>query len=119
MRTRTAAQKGGSGGWHYVSLHPRHGGHPIGYCAEHEPHETELEARECFSQYQRDRVRLDVVLGDWTGCTAEGCDAPTRKAAQIWGDGFALAPLCDDHLRHGAAVKALHIEGPAGDAWVS
>lgn len=117
MRHHTAAQRGDEG-WHYVSL-SRSGGYPLGYCGEHEPHETEQEARECYARYRRDRVRLDVRLGDWTGCKAPGCDKPTKGGADIEGDGFALAPLCDEHLTHEHAVAALGLDRPAGDAWIS
>lgn len=118
MRTHTAARKGTDGGWHYVSLSDR-GGYPLGYCAEHEPHATEVEARECYARYQRDNVRLDGKLGDWTGCVVDGCDKPTKNLADIRGDGYHSAALCDEHLTHEHAVKALHLDRPAGDAWVS
>jgi hypothetical protein len=118
MRHHTAAQKGESGGWHYVSL-SRHGGHALGYCAEHEPHVTEQDARECYAKYQRDRVRLDGQWADWTGCEVTGCDAPTKAHARIEGDGFHTASLCAEHLTREHAIDVLGLNGPAGDAWVS
>jgi hypothetical protein len=119
MRHLTAAQKGEGGGWHYVSLHRKRGGYPLGYCASHEPHETEKDARECYAMYQRDHVKLDGLWADWAGCQAPGCDAPTQTHARIEGDGFHAASLCKDHLDYDHAVAALGLDSPAGDAWVS
>ena len=45
MRHQTARQLSDGRGWHYVSL-GRNGGHPLGACAEHDPHPTEAEARQ-------------------------------------------------------------------------
>lgn len=118
-------------GWHYASV-SRRGGHPIGYCREHPPHPTEADARDCYTAYQRDNVTLDQTLGDWTGCEARTrdhgttpdrdgilCDAPTKTAAHIRGEGFQLAGLCAEHLTRDHAIVALHLDRPAGDAWVS
>lgn len=123
MRHHTAAQKG-DGGWHYVSM-SRDGGHPLGYCAEHEPHATEAEARECYAQYRRDNVTLDGKCG-WTRCTylpagadRYSCDNPANQFASIKGDGYAMAPLCEEHLTIDHAIDALHLIGAAGDAWQS
>lgn len=118
MRHLTAAQKGVDGGWHYVSL-SREGGHPIGHCAEHEPHATETEARECYNQYRRDNVVLDVQFSHWADCAADECGAPTKTGARVQYDGFDLAALCTTHLTVEDAVKAMHLAGAAGDAWVS
>lgn len=115
MRHETAARKG-DGGWHYVSL-SRQGGHPLGYCAEHEPHDTEIEARQCYAAYRRDNIRLDSTLGDWTGCRV--CDAPAKAAASIRYDGFHLEPLCAEHLNLATAISVLGLDLPAGDAWRS
>lgn len=119
MRHLTAAQKGEGGGWHYVSLHRSRGGYPLGYCAEHEPHPTEEEARECYAQWQRDHVLLDGLWADWTGCQVGECDAPTKKHARIVGDGFRSASLCDRHLDLDHAIGVLGLDSPAGDSWVS
>lgn len=117
MNHHTAAQHGENGGWHYVSLNRRTGGHPLGYCVEHEPHATEQEARECYAQYRRDNVLLDVKLGSWSDCAV--CGGPTKSAATIRYDGFHLAPLCEEHLTFEHAIDALGLRGPAGDAWQS
>jgi hypothetical protein len=119
MRHHTAVPLADGSGYHYASVHPRRGGYPLGYCAEHPPHPTEEEARECYAQYRRDHVALDNALGDWSGCEVDDCDVPTKTAATIRGDGFALAALCAEHLTHEHAVAVLKLDGPAGDAWVS
>jgi len=117
MRHHTAARKGEDGGWHYVSM-SRQGGYPLGYCAEHEPHATEIQARECYSQYQRDNIRrLDDNMADWSGCRV--CDAPTKNVVDIRYEGFRSAPLCDEHRTQEHAIKVLGLDQPAGDAWVS
>ena len=127
MNHLTAARKGENGGWHYVSLN-RRGGHPLGYCADHEPHDTELEARECYARYQRDHIRLDRGPTNWQDCmagrtgdraTTVRCPNPTKHYADIEHDGYHLVPLCPDHMTVEEAVKALHLDGPAGDAWQS
>lgn len=119
MRTHTARQRGDGSGWHYVSV-GRDGGYPLGYCAEHAPHPTEDEARECYRRWQRDHIRLDVRSSSWHGCEAEGCDQPTRQHAGIEGDGYHGASLCPEHLTVEHAVKALGLDDDrVGDAWVS
>jgi hypothetical protein len=114
----TAARRG-EDGWHYVSLNRRRGGYPLGYCAGHEPHATEGEARECYAQYQRDHVRLDSTTSNWCGCEVAGCDKPTKRHARIEGDGYHMAALCDEHLTVEHAIAALHLDQPAGDSWQS
>jgi hypothetical protein len=106
------------GGWHYASASSR-GGHPLGYCAEHPPHASEQEARDCYGQWQRDHLRLDQGSWSWGGCDAKGCPNPANRAADIEGDGYQIAMLCPDHMTTEHAVAALHIAGAAGDAWRS
>lgn len=119
MNHLTAARKGENGGWHYVSLNRRSGGYPLGYCADHEPHASELEARECYARYQRDNIRLDGKMADWSGCQIPGCDTPTKNLATIRFDGFHSAVLCDEHLTTELAATVLRLDEPAGDAWQS
>jgi hypothetical protein len=114
MNHHTAAKLGT--GFHYASLNKR-GGHPLGYCAEHAPHATETEARECFGQWQRDHVTLDGKLISWTDCRV--CHGPTKQYASIEGDGYRLLPLCAEHLTKERAIAGLDIAGAAGDAWES
>jgi hypothetical protein len=109
--------KDGVTGWHYASL-SRRGGHPLGGCATHEPHPSEIEARECYAAWQRERIRLDGKC-DWTSCEAYGCDSPTRHVARIEGDGYRMACLCPEHLTVENAIHALHLSGAAGDSWQS
>lgn len=116
MRHLTAAQKGEGGGWHYVTL-GRRGGGAIGYCADHEPHATEAEARECYAQYQRDHMQMRAGSLRWTSCDVKGCDQPARNAAQSGGYNFAA--LCDEHYTAEHARDALGLNAPAGDSWES
>lgn len=117
MRHLTASRKGEGGGWHYVNL-GRSGGYPLGYCAQHEPHATERDARECYAQYQRDHVELRRdAWTNWSDCRE--CGAPTKHSATIAGDGYAFESLCEEHLTVDLAIKHLGLSGPAGDSWVS
>lgn len=119
MRHLTAAQRGEGGGWHYVSMN-RRGGHPIGYCADHEPHATKDEARTCYRKWQRDHIKLDNGIWSWAGCDAKGCDNPARQGVGIEGDGYALAILCPEHHDMEHAIAALGLSDDlAGEAWVS
>lgn len=109
-----AAQRADGTGWHYVK-----GGRPRGYCAEHAPHATEDEARECFGSWQRDHVILERDRFSWSNCYRRPCKNPARHGARIEGDGYTLAVLCDEHFTVEDAIIALHIDGPAGDRWES
>lgn len=92
-------------------------GYPIGACVDGHRHPTEVEARECYSQYQRDNVKLDGRLSSWSDCAE--CGDPTKTCAEVAGDGYNLATLCTKHLTPDMAFKHLGLNGPAGDAWVS
>lgn len=86
-----------AGKWHFTSANRRTGTHPIGYCRDHGGHDTELQARECYTKYLMDnRVRYDNTLGHWNPCEADGCDELTCHAAVI--DGWHSYLLCDDHM---------------------
>lgn len=113
MRHLTAFQI--DGGWRYASL-SRRGGGPIGYCAEHDPHPTEAEARECYAQYQRDNIRLDSTWS-WSSCHVKDCPNPANKGAQS--GAYNMALLCDEHHTMEHAIVALGLDTRAGDAWVS
>lgn len=117
MRHHTAHQLP-EGGWHYASTH-RRGGYPLGYCRDHEPHATEAEARECYSQWQRDHLVLNDGDWSWGNCEVKGCKNPANKAARIEGDAYLAASLCPEHMTREHAIAALDIGGPAGDAWQS
>lgn len=107
------------GGWHYASV-SRRGGHALGYCAEHGPHATEAEARQCFRRWQRDHLKMDNGTWSWGNCHVQGCDNPARQGVGIEGDGYALAILCEDHHDREHALTALGLdEDQAHDSWVS
>lgn len=109
-----AAQKADGTGWHYVF-----GGRPVGYCAEHEPHPTETEARECFGRWRRDHITLDRKSSNWNSCMVKGCPNPAKNIAGVEGHGYEMAVLCDEHFDIEHAIAAMHLEGPAGDSWQS
>lgn len=107
-----AAQRVDGTGWQYV-----YGGHPIGYCAEHEPHPTEVEARECYSRWQREHITLNHRASNWNSCRVKGCDNPARNIAEVEGDSYTMTILCDEHFTTEHAIQALHLDEPAGDRW--
>lgn len=114
MRHLTAVRIGS--GWRYASL-SRRGGYPLGDCADH-LHDTEAEARECYSAFLRAHVKLDGKCS-WNRCSVRGCGNPANQTARVEGDGYRLAVLCPEHLTLEHAYEALHLNGPAGDAWES
>ena len=120
MRHLTAAQKGAGGGWHYVSM-SRDGGHPLGYCCEHEPHATEEDARACYGQWLRDHV-AEAGTWSWGGCDVRGddgnCPNPSRNGWATPGQ-HHLVILCDEHNDKEHAIAAMHLDSPAGDMWIS
>lgn len=115
MRHHTAAKIGD--GYHFASL-SRRGGYPLGYCAEHDPHATEAEARECFGRWLRDHVR-EFGKTSWTNCMLKGCDAPAQRRFEVEGEGYRLAVLCDEHASISNAITVMHLEGAACDSWES
>lgn len=119
MRHLTAAQREDGTGWHYVSMN-RRGGHPLGDCANHAPHATEAEARECYGEYLRSQVYLDERgRWSWGGCDVKGCPNPSQRAARCRADAYVMAMLCDEHWTVEDAIKAMDLDGPAGDSWQS
>lgn len=84
-----------TGGWHYTSMNDGHIW-PVGYCADHEPHQTEDDARRCYRDYElNERLRLDGTLGDWNPCEYTGCETLTNRDARI--GGWHGWRLCDVH----------------------
>lgn len=114
MNHRTVRERADHTGFHMVV----NGRTPVGYCAEHGPHATEAEARECFGQYERDRVR-EFGRTSWTSCMLKGCTQPAQRRFEIEGEGYNLAVLCDEHATKENAITVMHLDGPAGDAWFS
>lgn len=93
MNYYEARQTKDKAGWHFTSMNDGQIW-PVGYCADHEPHATPEEARECFRKYLLDGSR-ELTYADWTGC--EVCDTPTKKALSTrppLGNDHAL---CDEH----------------------
>lgn len=117
---RQIAEGENAGKWHYTTANRRTGTHPIGYCAEHGPHDTEAEARECYGRYLRDQVRLDKPhTWSWGTCdygldSETPCKNPANNGAHS--GPWAMALLCDEHFNREDAVTALGLDGPAGDS---
>jgi hypothetical protein len=122
MRHHTALKLADGSGWHYVSASSR-GGYPLGDCANHPPHATEDEARECYNAYRRGTIRLDAGKCSWTNCEAvedgSRCPNPTQAYARYGDDGYGQVALCPPHMTREHVIAAGHLDGPAGDAWVS
>ena len=115
---RQIAEGEHAGKWHYTTANRRTGTHPIGYCVDHAPHDTEEQARECYAGYLRDNVRLDKPgTWSWGGCDYPGCKNPANNGAHSGAWNMAL--LCADHHNRDDAVKALRLDGPACDSWHS
>jgi hypothetical protein len=94
-RLRRESDTGITEGWHFTCMNDGQIW-PVGYCAEHYPHTTANEARECFRRYLLDGQR-EETYSDWTGCEMEGCDTPTKKGLATrppLGHGYAF---CDEH----------------------
>jgi hypothetical protein len=83
-------------GWHYTQMNDGRVW-PIGYCADHAPHATEGEARDCYTRYLLEqRLQLDGMAYADMQRPCEVCGAWTDKFAEIspWGPSFTL---CDEH----------------------
>lgn len=120
MRHETAVEVTihGVTGWHYASL-SRRGGHPLGYCAEHPPHATETEARECYARYQRDHgIRLNAGRAADEQCRCEVCQEWTQDYATA-GKGIAMHFLCPQHMTREHVIQLAGLNKPAGDAWTT
>ena len=118
---RQIAEGPHAGKWHYTTANRRTGTHPIGYCRDHDPHDTEAEARECYGGYLRERVRLDEPhTWSWGTCDygrregGEGCKNPANNGAHS--GAWHMALLCDEHFTVEHAIEALRLAGAAGDS---
>jgi len=104
-----------AGRWHYTTANRRTGTHPIGYCADHDPHETEEDARWCYTRYLHDRLTIHKAASTWTDCDAEGCDQPAHDIAQT--GPWRIAVLCPAHIDdHTTVLHTLRLDRPAGDS---
>jgi hypothetical protein len=96
------------GGWHYTRRNDDRI-HPIGYCADHAPHETEQEARVCYRNYElTERLRFqddDPDADHLSRCNAPDCKAYTSGSAQI--GAWRFWRLCAEH-RTRETVEALY-----------
>jgi hypothetical protein len=101
MNYYEARQLKDKSGWHFTCMNDGRIW-PVGYCRDHEAHDTREEAEQCFARYLLDGQR-EETYGDWTGCVAPvdeagtSCDTPTKAGLttrQPLGHGY---PLCDEH----------------------
>lgn len=114
----TAKLRADGAGWHYVA-----GQIPLGYCADHGPHATEDEARECYARWQRDHVAIRKT-SQWHNCEhgkhPDRCPNPANNVAEVRGQYMSdMSMLCDEHATLEHAIIALGLDQPAGDCWVS
>jgi hypothetical protein len=114
----TAAEKIDHSGFHMVVRNKRGGTYVVGYCMDHAPHATAVEARECYGQFRRDNV-IESGLAGWTTCHVAGCASAAQNVWRIVGDGYALTVLCPEHSNREHAIDTLHLAGAAGDSWFS
>lgn len=91
-------------------------GEPTGYCVGHDGHhDTELEARECYTEYLLDkRLRFGHLPDSKHRCQFPECGEWTQGIARLGDTGMYI--LCEEHQTR-EAVKELH--GPACDMWIS
>lgn len=101
----------GTGRWHYTC---QNDGRiwPVGYCREHEGHESPEAAIACYRSYQLDhRLKLDGTWKEhYRHCQAPGCETLTNHFASL--DHGSSWALCDEH-RTRETVEQLYPEGPA------
>ena len=93
MNYYEARQRKDKSGWHYTCKNDG-AVWPVGYCTDHEPHDTAEEAVQCFHTYLLDDIS-EVNYSDWMGCVV--CDAPTKKGLQTRQPLGHDYPLCDEH----------------------
>lgn len=79
------------GKWHMTSGWPERGNiYPIGYCRDHEGHDTAEEAAECYRRYEADNLR------PWTQvvpiCAECGCQTDGGLESD-----HRLVELCTEH----------------------
>jgi aspartokinase-like uncharacterized kinase len=117
MQRRTAHEI--EGGWVYAMV-SRRGGGPLGYCRDHEstPHATEVEARECYARYLRDKLRGGGT-SSWTDCAAQSCPNPANHVWDVVGEWWRSAVLCDEHNDRDTAIATLRLNQAAGDSYGS
>lgn len=100
----------GSGKWHMTSGWPEKGQlYPVGYCRDHEGHDTAEEAAECYHRYESENVRK--ITQRLPKCAE--CGEITATALE---HGGKLVHLCGEHLTRSMWFK--HTE-PTMEGWES
>jgi hypothetical protein len=83
-----------TGKWHFVQHNKRSGSRAVGYCRDHEGHDTEAEAVECYRKYQlNERLRFGKMENQKHKC--EKCGEWTQKFAII--GNLSSFFLCEEH----------------------
>lgn len=119
MRHHTALQHGEGGPWHYVSVHPRRGGGPIGYCTEACTHETAAEAFAHYRDYVLDNLRpMRIAEGTQHHCEVPDCKTWTQEGLRE-PDGYGFHLLCDEHRNRETYVEHFYPEGQQRESWQS
>ena len=106
-----------TGQWVYASTSSR-GGHPLGYCMDHEDtgHATEVGARECYSRWLRDNL-VRAGSSSWTDCNFKGCRNPANRIWEVRSRWLYTAVLCESHDDRDSAILVIGLDRPAGNAW--
>jgi hypothetical protein len=110
MNYYDARQTKDKAGWHYTCMNDGQIW-PVGYCRDHEPHDTQDEARECFRAWLLDNAKYDRprFSNALYRCDVEGCREFTDGGAT---DGHnSPYTLCGQH-RNRETLKTLI--GPVG-----
>lgn len=80
--------------WHYTRMNDD-SIYPIGYCTDHDGHDTQQEAEECYKQYQLDNsLRLEggSMYNTKVKCQFEDCTEYTDIVSYIDYEHFILCP---------------------------
>ena len=100
----------GTGRWHFVCANRRSGTYPVGYCADHEGHESDYAAAECFHRYQLDNLReFSIQPTTQEQCEAEGCENWTQQGLEPR-HGSPLM-LCDEHRNRDTVASLTEAPG--------
>lgn len=113
MNYYQARERKDGGGWHFTCMNDGRIW-PVGYCRDHEPHETKEAAEVCYLDYLLDHKLRFVEESPVDGYTSAPswpcieCSSPTHKTARFRGEG--PMPVCDEHANRDTIAK--HVQAP-------
>lgn len=113
MNYYDARQREDGSGWHYIKLNKRSGTRPVGYCADHPPHATEAEARECYRQYELDNAREGKLSDQMLKCRV--CGEYTEGFMEV--GHTQMVVLCDVHRTREQLDKLIDPPGMICSSW--